>query len=65
MISRNKVDVLIWTLVYGGLLSIAVSLFLPDQSGILAAWMVACGGGVAAVGAGLVYVRSKMKNPTK
>ncbi len=65
MLSRKRVDVLIWTLIYGGLLAVVVSLFLPDASALLAAWMVACGGVLAAVGAVLIYVRSRMKSEGK
>ena len=61
MAARDKVDVAIWALIYGGLLTVAVTLFLPDQSAVLAAWMLAGGGLLTAVGAALIYVRSKMK----
>ena len=62
-IAIARVEKLIWTLIYGGLLSFVVSLFLPSQDSVLGAWMAGVGLAVAAVGGALVYVRSKMTEP--
>ena len=62
-IAIARVEKLIWVFMYGGLLSCVVSLFLGPQDSGLAAWMAGGGLVVAAIGAILVYVRSKMKAP--
>lgn len=53
---------LIWTLVYGGLILLCLGLFMrPAAPGI--AWAVmASGATVAAVGALLIWVRSRRKD---
>ena len=62
-IAIARVEKLIWVLMYGGLLSFVISLFLGPQDSTLAAWMAGGGLVVAAIGAVLVYVRSKMSSP--
>ncbi len=62
-IAIARVEKLVWVFMYGGLLSFVVSLFLPDQDATLGAWMAGVGLAVAAIGAVLVYVRSKMTEP--
>jgi hypothetical protein len=62
-IAVTRIEWLIWILVYGGLLTFVVSLFLPPQDDELALWMTACGLAVAAAGFACVYIRSKMKVP--
>ena len=62
-IAVNRIEWLIWILVYGGLLVFVVSLFLPPQDDELAIWMTVCGLAVAAAGFVCVYIRSKMKVP--
>ena len=62
-IAIARVEKLIWVLMYGGLLSFVISLFLGPQDASLAAWMAGGGLLVAATGAALIYVRSKMKAP--
>ena len=57
-----KLDKLIWTLIYGGLLGLCWSIFIaPEEAGAI--WVLRVGGIVAVLmGAALVVVRSKMKN---
>ncbi len=62
-IAVARIEVLIWVLVYGGLLTFVVSLFLPPQEDTLATWMAVCGLVVAMAGFVCVFVRSKMKVP--
>ncbi len=62
-IAVTRIEWLIWILVYGGLLTFVVSLFLPPQDDELAIWMTVCGLAVAAAGFVCVYIRSKMKVP--
>jgi hypothetical protein len=52
-------DKLIWVLVYGGLLLLCLGLFVRRQDGALGAVLIAGGAVLAAVGAFLVWVRSR------
>jgi cyanate permease len=59
----QTVDKLIWALLYGGLIGIALGLSLRTGDAALG-WVFIAGGSVAsAIGAALVYVRSRMKDP--
>ena len=58
----TTVDKLIWALVYGGLIGIALGLSVQRTDGALGWGFVTLGGVVAATGAVLVYVRSRMKD---
>ena len=62
-LSIAKVEVLIWVLIYGGLLVLAVGLALRDVHGLLAGTVSLIGGVVAAVGVVLIWIRSRMLNP--
>ena len=55
-----KVDVLIWTLIYGGLLTLACGLALRTFDSALARIVSVVGVGLAAIGAVLIWVRSRM-----
>jgi hypothetical protein len=56
-----RLHALIWTLIYGGLLTLVLGLSvqrLNDSTG----WSMVAGGGLlAAIGFALIYVRSRMK----
>jgi hypothetical protein len=58
----KTLDKLIWTLIYGGLLSVGLGLSIePNDNPI--GWFFVSGGAVVSVaGAVLVYVRSRMKD---
>ena len=58
--TTRTVDQLIWVLVYGGLLSLCLGLFLMAGSSGLAWAFIGVGAVVAAIGASLVWVRSRM-----
>jgi hypothetical protein len=61
MIKPQTVETMVWVLIYGGLLVVALGLSIQRRDAALG-WGVATIGGVAAVaGAVLVYVRSRMK----
>ena len=61
--STEKIDKLIWTLIYGGLISIAIGV-ATERNDMSAGWVLMSGGGiVSVVGAVLIYVRSRMKEP--
>jgi uncharacterized membrane protein len=51
----------IWILIYAGLLSCVVSLFLPTQERVMAATLQVSGGLLVLLGALLVYVRSRLQ----
>ena len=61
--SAETIDKLIWTLIYGGLIAVAIG--VATQAGDAAAGWVLVSGGVivSVVGAVLIYVRSRMKEP--
>ena len=55
-LSVARVEVLIWVLIYGGLLVLAVGLALRDVHGLLAGTVSLIGGVVAAVGVVLIWI---------
>ena len=59
----QTLDKLIWTLIYGGLLSVGLGLSIQPGDNPLG-WAFISGGAVVGIaGAVLVYVRSRMKEP--
>ena len=55
------VETLVWVLIYGGLLAVCLGVFLRGDVAALG-WLAIVGGALAAAaGAGLVWVRSRMK----
>ena len=62
-LSVARVEVLIWVLIYGGLLVLAVGLALREVHGLLAGTVALIGGIVAAVGIMLIWIRSRMIKP--
>lgn len=60
--SASRVEILIWVLIYGGLLTLSWSVFVhEDAVGTVWTMRVAAAAAVAA-GAVLVWVRSRMKD---
>jgi uncharacterized membrane protein len=57
----DRVETLVWVLVYGGLLTFVLSLATSTYDETLATSLTVGGLGVAAVGLVLVYVRSRMR----
>ncbi|WP_372524954.1 hypothetical protein [Piscinibacter sp.] len=64
MIKATAVEVWVWVLIYGGLISVALGLSIQRSEAALGWSVVTLGGIAAAVGAVLVYVRSRMKGET-
>ena len=60
----STIDVLIWVYIYGGLLVAGWGLSVQRSSNGLGLSLIVGGGLVAAVGFLLIYIRSRMKNPT-
>lgn len=56
---------IIWTLIFGGLLTIILGVFV-ERAGDAIGWMMMAAGGIfTAIGAVLIYVRSTMTTETK
>jgi hypothetical protein len=56
-----RLQQLIWTLIYGGLLTLVLGLSVQRSDEVLGWFMVVGGGIVAAIGFALIYVRSRMR----
>ena len=57
--TNNRLDVLIWVLVYGGLLMVCLGLFVQRRDTVFGVSLVAGGALVAAIGAFLVWLRAQ------
>ena len=55
-----RLERLVWTLIYAGLLSVVLGGFMLARGDDTAHWWIAAGGFVAAAGVVLVYVRSRL-----
>jgi hypothetical protein len=62
-LSIATVDVLIWVLIYGGLLMVAVGLAWREVHGLMAGSVSIAGLVIAAVGVVLIWYRSRMARP--
>ena len=51
---------IIWSLIFGGLLTVILGIFVGKTDDVVGWTMVAAGGVLAAIGAVLIYVRSKL-----
>jgi len=60
----STIDVLIWVLIYGGLIVVGWGISVQRSNDGLGFSLIAGGGVVAAIGFLLIYIRSRMKNPT-
>ena len=59
--SAARVEILIWVLIYGGLLGVGFGVVLARSEPALGIGLAVAGGLVAAVGVVLIWVRSRMK----
>jgi hypothetical protein len=57
--SNRGLEALVWALIYGGLLLLALGVFVQRQGGGFGWALIGIGGGVAAIGAVLIVVRSR------
>jgi uncharacterized membrane protein len=55
-----RLEKLIWVLIYGGLLSVVLSFFIPDEPSHTAVAMLVGGCILTAVGVGMLYYRSRL-----
>ena len=60
----STLDALIWIYIYGGLLVVGWGISVQRSRSGLGLVLIAVGGVVAAAGFVLIYVRSRVKNPT-
>jgi len=63
--NKSRIGALIWVLIYGGLLTVSVSVFVlrAGAEEVLGWWMLAVGTMASAAGAALVVVRARMEDP--
>lgn len=59
--SAPRLEILIWVLIYGGLLGIGLGVMLARTEAALGTGIAVVGGIVAAAGFVLIWVRSRMK----
>jgi hypothetical protein len=57
----ERVETLVWLLIYGGLLGVSLGWFVQLHSDLLGWVMIVAGAIVAALGAVLIVVRARMK----
>lgn len=63
--STDRVEVLVWVLIYGGMLGVGIGIAL-ERGGQGFGWGVAWAGAmVAFVGVALIWVRSRMRDRTE
>ena len=55
---------IIWTLIFGGLLTLILGIFVGKTDAAIGWMMIAAGSVITVVGAVLIYVRSTMKSDT-
>ena len=58
--TKDKLEILVWVLIYGGLLGASLGWFMQPRSDALGWMLMAAGGTVAAIGVVLIFVRSRM-----
>ena len=56
-----RLETLVWVFIYGGLLSLVVGLYMSREQEGSGFEMVLGGGICAAIGAGLIYLRSRLR----
>ncbi len=62
--NKAKLETWVWVLIYGGLLTVCVAVFVLRAGGEGLGWLMMAAGAVATVaGAALVVVRARMEAP--
>ncbi len=56
-----RLEKLIWTLIYGGLLAALVGYFMQRDGDVAGLWLTGAGIGVAVLGVILIFVRSRLR----
>lgn len=60
-VGMMRLETLIWTLIYGGLLALVVGVFMSRNREGSGSEMMVVGAVIAAIGALLIYVRSRLR----
>ena len=58
--SASRLETLVWVLIYGGLILVALGFAMPHSENTLGWTLIVLGGVIAAVGAVLIWVRSRL-----
>ena len=56
-----RIETLVWVLIYGGLLTLLIGFFMSRNEDGAGSALIAAGALVAALGVGLVYLRSRLR----
>ena len=56
-----RLETLVWVLIYGGLLTLVIGFFMSRSQEGSGTELMVVGGFLALLGAGLIYVRSRMR----
>lgn len=56
----KHLEALAWVLIYGGLITLGLGLFVGERDASLGRALMLAGGGVAAIGVVLVFVRARL-----
>jgi len=59
--SKSRLEALAWLLIYGGLLGLSLGWFVQGRSDALGWALMVVGTALAATGATLIFVRSRME----
>ena len=60
--STARIETLIWVLIYSGLLAVGLGLAVQGSADMLGFGLIVCGAVVTAIGAVLIWVRSRMRS---
>ena len=60
---HSRLHTTIWVLIYGGLLAVCLSMFLPQQAELMSLGFLIGGGLALAAGVILLVIRSRMPGP--
>ena len=58
----KTLETLVWVLIYGGLLTLCLGLFVTPAAGVLRAALMLAGGVAAAAGVVLIFVRARLNH---
>jgi hypothetical protein len=59
--SKQRIETLVWVLIYGGMLGLIAGWFVQESLAALGWTLMLGGAGLAASGAALIFLRSRME----